>query len=269
MRTSLGSFLVVGAMVMVACSPSAPPSDSASAGASAGPPAGASDTAENGLVNTSWTVITLNGAPTLETRKPTLTFGADGSVTGNTGCNGYSGTYRADAGNISITNVSSTLVLCEGAFGRQEALFVKGIQIASTWRRNEAGQLEMLDGIGLVAAPGVAAAPPEATSGMELPGTSWELTEMAGTADLAHLVPTLIFGADGRVSGFSGCNTFNGTYFSDGRIVSLMSTKRGCPPPASTIEAEYLDALSNVTSWTVVDGKLRMDGPVPLTFAPS
>jgi hypothetical protein len=40
-----------------------------------------------------------------------------------------------------------------------------------------------------------------------------------------------------------------------------------CERPASAVEADYLAALASVTGWTIEpDGRLRLDGPVPLRF---
>ena len=62
-------------------------------------PIGADD-ANRPLENTSWTVNSIAGAPTLPEARPTLTFAADGTVSGTSGCNQYSGAYRRDGGSI-------------------------------------------------------------------------------------------------------------------------------------------------------------------------
>ena len=115
------------------------------------------------------------------------------------------------------------------------------------------------------------ASPPPPTVGAALGGTAWNLVEMGGTADFAHILPTIEFGADGSVSGFAGCNTFSGTYTTDGTALAmgpLASTQIGCQRPASAVEAEYLNALSGVTSWEIDPaGQLVLGGPVLLRFA--
>jgi heat shock protein HslJ len=249
------SALIALSVIAVACAPSA------------------GDTANGGLANTSWTVTSVGGVATVDPPRPTMTFAPDGTVTGNAGCNQYSGTYRTDGSSITISNVASTMMMCAGAAAQVEPVFLKGLNGATTWRETETGQLEIAGVVGIVAGPGVAEvppgdAPPVDASPMELPGTSWVLTEMGGTADLAHIVPTLAFGLEGTVSGFAGCNTFSGTYTPDGHIASLISTKIGCQPPASIIESDYLKALSDVRGWTLVEGRLVLDGAIQLTFAP-
>jgi putative lipoprotein len=206
--------------------------------------------------------------PTAGPPRPTMTYSADGRVSGSTGCNQYSGTYRTDGSSIGITDVASTMMMCAGPGADVEALFLKGLNSASAWQRTEDGQLEIAAAVAIVAAPGVAAGAPTDAPGVEIPGSSWVLIEMAGTADFAHIVPTLTFGTDGTVSGFAGCNTFRGIYTPDGHIGSLASTKIACPPPASIIESDYLKALSDVGGWTLANGRLVTHGSIPLTFEP-
>jgi heat shock protein HslJ len=52
--------------------------------------------------------------------------------------------------------------------------------------------------------------------------------------------PTLVFGADGSVAVFSGCNTGNGDYTVDGQSVVLSNigySERACEGPAGQVEA--------------------------------
>ena len=221
-----------------------------------------------GLANTSWTVTSLAGVPTVGPARPTMTFSADGRVSGNSGCNQYSGTYRTDGSSITITNIASTMMMCAGPGADVEKLFLKGLNSATAWQRTEDGQLEIAAAVAIVAAPGVAAGALSEAQGVEIPGSSWVLVEMGGTADFAHIVPTLAFGTDGSVSGFAGCNTFHGIYTPDGHIGSLASTKIACQAPASLVESDYLKALSDVSGWTLADGRLVTHGSIPLTFEP-
>jgi len=248
------SALIAIGLIVVACT-------SGGGGPSEGP-------GDLGLANTSWTVTSLAGRPTVDPPRPTMTFSADGRVSGNSGCNQYSGTYRTDGSSITITNVASTMMMCAGPGADVEALFLKGLNSATAWQRTEDGQLEIAAAVAIVAEPGVAEGPPADPTGVEIPGSSWVLVEMAGTADFAHIVPTLAFGTDGSVSGFAGCNTFRGTYTPDGHIGALASTKIACQPPASLIEFDYLKALGDVGGWSLADGRLVTHGSIPLTFEP-
>lgn len=231
------------------------------------------DNANGGLANTSWTVHSISGAPTVGAARPTMTFAPDGTLSGSTGCNQYSARFRTDGSAITIVQASSTAAGCPGDRGPQEVAFVNALQGATTWRQNEDGSL-VLGGVAeMLAKPGVAEGPPGDAPVANIAGTAWTLADLGGTADFARLVPTLVFGADRTVSGFAGCNQFNGSYTVTGAALSvgpLATTKMGCEPPASTVEAEYLAALAGVTEWFLgTDGQLTLIGSVPMTFEPS
>jgi heat shock protein HslJ len=232
----------------------------------------ASDNANGGLVNSSWTVRTINGVAVNPAAPPTMTFAQDGTVGGSTSCNQYSGPFRTDGDQISIGDVSMTQMLCEGEANAQETAFLGALRAAQTWRLTQTGDLELGGVSAIVAAPGIAELPRPPDPGAGLGGTSWDLVEMGPTADFARIVPTIEFGADGTVSGFAGCNTFSGSYTTDGdRLVlgPLATTEMGCERPASAVEAEYLQALSGLTTWSIgTDRRLHLGGALPLRYTP-
>jgi heat shock protein HslJ len=266
LKRPITALLAVTTIVVIAigCSPSTA-SPSASTGSSP------SATPVVTLTDTAWTVASINGQGMLPDAPPTMTFSADGQVAGSGGCNQYSAPYMTDGDKLTIGLMSSTLMLCDGAVGAQEAAFLSGLGGAMTWRINDAGDLEIEGAAKIVASHGVAASAAPPTQGAALGGTAWKLAEMGGTADFARIVPTIEFGADGSVSGFAGCNTFRGTFTTDGTTLTmspLATTEIGCQRPASAVEAEYLNALSGVTSWGIDPaGQLSLGGPVLLRFA--
>ena len=229
------------------------------------------DNASGGLANTSWTVISIGGAPTIKGAEPTMAFAPEGTVAGSGGCNQYSGPFRTDGDRITIGQLASTLMLCEGQIGAQELAFTSGLSGATGWRQAENGNLELAGVTDIVAEPSGPDGPPETIQPAGLAGTSWVLTEVGGTADFANIVPTLAFGADGSVSGFAGCNTFSGAFTLAGpdlTVGPIVSTDMGCQPLASAVEAEYLQALSGVAGWALADDRLILEGAIPLTFGP-
>jgi heat shock protein HslJ len=231
----------------------------------------ASDDA-NALMGTSWTVTTINGVAVLPAAPPTIMFEQDGTVAGSASCNQYSGPFRTDGDRITIGDLQSTLMLCAGEVGAQEAAFLAALRAVQTWRITPTGELDMAGAASIVATSGIAEAPPpDPATG--LAGTSWNLAEMGNTADFARIVPTIEFAADGTVYGFAACNTFSGTYTIGGDAITLgplATTKMACERPASAVEAEYLQALAGVTTWAIeTDGRLLLGGPVPLRYTPS
>ena len=107
-----------------------------------------------------------------------------------------------------------------------------------------------------------------------LAGARWRL-DAASMSALVDSVPagadvTIEF-ADGQASGSSGCNHYGGSYDAkdDGSIsyghfaVTLMA----CPDPQMALEAAYLKALSDSTTFSVGDTLTLSGGPHSLTFA--
>ena len=105
-----------------------------------------------------------------------------------------------------------------------------------------------------------------------LPGTDWNVTRFAGEAGaLVGVLPattiTLEFGADGRLGGTSGCNSYGADYTVDEAdrklTVGLASqTLMLCEPPALMVqEAGYVAALQRAEAYDLADGRLTiLDG---------
>lgn len=74
--------------------------------------------------------------------------------------------------------------------------------------------------------------------------------------------PSLKFDpAQKKVSGYAGCNNFFGSYELAGASLKfgpLAATRRACPEPASSVEAQYLEALAKVRGWKLEAGKLLL-----------
>lgn len=226
-----------------------------------------------GLVETAWIVTSVNGQGVVPAARPTMAFGADGKVSGTGGCNQYSAPYQTTGSSIAVGDIASTLMLCEGAASTQETAFLAALRAATSWRVGDDGQLH-LDGAGEIVADSATQAPtPETSPAGSATGLvgAWDLAEMGPTADFAHLQPTIEFAADGTMSGFAGCNTFTGSYRTDGATLTfgpMATTKMACERPGSAVEADYLAALSSITGWAVEpDGRLLLDGAVPLRYA--
>lgn len=99
-----------------------------------------------------------------------------------------------------------------------------------------------------------------------LEGTEWTLVDGVDAPDDA--LPTLKL-ADGSVSGFGGCNTFNGPYELDGDSISigpLAATLIACEDAKSAAEAAYLPAIEAVNSWAIEDGELVLSTDGEETF---
>jgi heat shock protein HslJ len=104
-----------------------------------------------------------------------------------------------------------------------------------------------------------------------LDNTLWTLESIGGTAVPADLDATLRFTTGGTFTGFAGCNDFYGeSVIREGtiEITQIAATARGCSDLAfAEPETAYLDALQDVTGWSVDGDVLTLTGGTKLTFS--
>ena len=96
---------------------------------------------------------------------------------------------------------------------------------------------------------------------VKLRGGEWVCVSVGGKAAGGESGPTITFGDDGRVTGFSGVNRFSGPYTSaigTVRVGPLASTKMAGEPARMAAERAFLDALANVDGFSVQAGLLRL-----------
>jgi uncharacterized lipoprotein YbaY len=119
----------------------------------------------------------------------------------------------------------------------------------------EGGNLSLVDAAGTTVAT-------FAPVSSDLAGTSWNVTNYNNGKEavvglIADTTITLVFGDSGQVSGSSGCNSFSGTYTSDGagsiEIGQLASTMMACVEPEGLMEqeAQFLAALPLAVTYRV------------------
>jgi heat shock protein HslJ len=111
-----------------------------------------------------------------------------------------------------------------------------------------------------------------------LPGTSWQLSSysykeavVSGT-DVSTI--TLVFNDAGNLSGFSGVNSYFGSYNLDGNIISLGpigSTKMAGPQALMELETIYFNLLGSATGVSITSNSLSLtdnSGNTLLSFVP-
>jgi heat shock protein HslJ len=104
----------------------------------------------------------------------------------------------------------------------------------------------------------------EQAAGLEpakLLGAEWVCVTIAGKAAGGGRAPTLTFGDDGRVTGFSGANRFSTDYTSARGVVrfgQMVSTKMAGDPDRMALERSFLEALTKVDGFSVEAGLLRL-----------
>lgn len=92
--------------------------------------------------------------------------------------------------------------------------------------------------------------------------THWKLTWLASQNQLQYdnsHAPDLSFNQDKqRVAGSTGCNRFMGSYKIEGQKISfskMATTMMACHTGMKT-ERAYMDALQQVSKWSIANGKL-------------
>jgi heat shock protein HslJ len=108
-----------------------------------------------------------------------------------------------------------------------------------------------------------------------LEGTEWRLVTLNGQAPLASTTITATF-AQGQVAGFSGCNSYFGSYTLRGSALQfqgLGGTEMACLDPEGVMDQEqtFLRTLGEVASYHLADDQLILrdaQGNAVLLFAP-
>jgi len=109
-----------------------------------------------------------------------------------------------------------------------------------------------------------------AASGPTLTGRTWQLARLAGINRQSAGI-TAAFTTGGRVSGFSGCNSYSGNYTASGSSISvsknLAVTMMACRKTVMLTERAYLAALTTARSYSVKSGALTLMGSRNLRLA--
>lgn len=95
-----------------------------------------------------WSLTSVEGFPSLPSgvSTPTITFGPDGRLAANTGCNSAGAAYTAEGDALTIQAVMSTRRACLNAEGnRLEHAYVSALERTRRFRITDS-ELQLLDG---------------------------------------------------------------------------------------------------------------------------
>lgn len=208
----------------------------------------------------------IGGVAVVSGSEPEITFTGDGQINGTTGCNRFFGGYAQDGAAVTFSGTGMTKMTCLGdGIMAQESAFAAILSGAAKASIDGLGRLTVMgaDGVGFVAVPALSAK--AALDPAVLLGAEWVVEDInrGGVIDNSRL--TLVFGADGKVSGSDNCNRFNGTYTVDGSKLTLSplaSTRRACIGEAVAGQArKYMGALGGELNWTITAaGALELTG---------
>jgi heat shock protein HslJ len=234
--------LALGTMILAACGP-----------------LGGSGEAK--LVGPVWTLTALNGQPPLPVTAITAEYGADGRVTGSSGCNNYSGPYEVDGNKLSFGQpMASIMMACQPAVMAQEAVYMKALESVASYEIKD-GKLTLYDGD-----KNAVAEFEVVKQGLE--GTSWEVTSYdTGTGAVTSVIIgteiTANFGEDGQLTGSAGCNNYVAEYETDGNNITISSavatTRKACQEEGvMKQENAYLAALETADTYKITGMDMEM-----------
>jgi heat shock protein HslJ len=203
----------------------------------------------------------------------TVRFTAGGRVSGFSGCNTYSGTYAASGGSVRVSRkLAVTRKACAAPMTAQEKLYLTSLRAARTYSI-AGGALRLKGRLGFTLATFGVQSPSLAGTGWTVVaynnGRQGEVSVLAGTKLTAN------FDSTGHVSGFAGCNDYNGPVKAAPPTVAigpLASTRKACATPAGVMEQEsaYLAALASARSYSIQGTVLELrtaDGAIAASFS--
>ena len=100
------------------------------------------------LQGTAWWVEDILGDGVVDSSHTTIHFYEPGLVSGDSGCNRYSGSVEIGQGMLSFGPLAGTRKACEMALMAQESAFYKAVGVVVTWEIPETGLLHLKDADG-------------------------------------------------------------------------------------------------------------------------
>ena len=193
-----------------------------------------------------WQLTSAAGQTIPEGVVPSAAF-SGGSVFGTAGCNTYRASYALDGDSLEISEPSGTLIACPPPVGAFERAYLDALGEVASWE---------LDGEELV----LSDADGEELLRFEVASISgsWSVTAVnTGDAIVSPIVGThltAVFGDDGSLTGFAGCNNYTTSYTADEgdiQIEPAAATRKTCSEPEGVTEQEaaFLAALDAAESY--------------------
>jgi heat shock protein HslJ len=176
-----------------------------------------------------------------------------GRVSGNGGCNSYTGSYVTDGDNINISGVISTLMFCMDNISTQESDYFLNLNQAATY--NISGNL-----LRVMDVNGTEILTYSVVQPLPLTGTNWSMLNYNNGrglfSALAGTEVTALFSVDGNLTGTAGCNNYRASYQVDGNNIQIgpaATTRMFCSEPEGIMDQEndYLAALESAATYRI------------------
>jgi heat shock protein HslJ len=198
----------------------------------------------------------------------------DGTVSGTSGCNSYSGPYTVDGDSLTIGQLAITSMACEALPSALETAYLAALGRVTTYAI-------VGDTLELRASGGATVLSFTASAAPDLAATRWvalSINNGSGgvTSVVAGSTVTATFGSGGELAGSGGCNDYSGSYTVDGSSMTigpLAATKKACADPAiQQQEDRYFAALGEVATYAFSGDQLELrdaSGGLLVRYAPA
>ncbi len=214
------------------------------------------------LQGTFWFLISINNQAILAGSQITAQFfvnadAVSGSVSGLAGCNNYNATINPG---FVVSPAATTLIACTDPAGvmEQEQLYLSMLQQAAGYSM-AGGQLIIPTTTGVLV---YSSTPPASQSPASLlVNRIWYLKAMGNSNAVAGSEPTANFASNGVLSGYTGCNNYNGRFTASQdqiTITGLSNTGAACPEPQLSQETAFLTGLSQAQRFEVNDTNMQL-----------
>lgn len=232
--------------------------------------------AQSGLVEGKWRLTEANGrAVTNSSAFIDFEPGLD-KFTGNTGCNGLTGTVEVRGAAINMKTIATTKRMCKLMAGNvAEGEFLNALGAATRFSSTR-NTLTLYDRRGrrILRFSKIADDVP-AGGATKLAGRKWSLESVKGRQTFAPIVGAYIrFDEKGRtVNGSSGCNSFGGKYRLPRRgaiaLTGIITTMKAClEGDKMSVQSDLFDGIGRASRYEIREGRLYLyrGNQLELTF---
>lgn len=221
----------------------------------------AADNSALSLADSRWMVERLGADSGPNLASLTLDFAGSDHVSGHDGCNAFAGDVTITDSALRISDrLAGTMMACPEAVETRARSFRTALLQARHYRFRGTS-LELIDHAGNTL---VTLGPVSQT----LAGSNWDaISYNNGRQAVVSLINgttiTAQFGADGRVTGSAGCNTYFAAYKVSGDSMAIDapgSTRRACASPDGVMaqEAQFLQSLQLATRFRISGSRLEL-----------
>jgi heat shock protein HslJ len=219
------------------------------------------------LNGSTWFLWYMNNTPTTPGTSIYAQFavnqdGASGTISGSAGCNSYVATFGNNLGVQATLNANQVCSQPAGIMDQEGAYINMLSRAFGYWQTGD--QLIINTGQGVLTYRTTEPAT-NADQTHLLVGKTWYFVSYNNTYSLAGTQePYTLFQSDGTLTGYSGCNSFQGTYSTNIQAITvsdLSSTQAACPNSALTAQEQAIYAILNsAKSYQVADTVMQLVG---------